>query len=142
MNRRHFATFIGAIALALSVAAPASAAAAPVRIDLHVDFSTGETFTADGFCASGEALSFGHHVVGNGRAAVFHLYKTFTCDDGSGSLTIHLSAAAVFGMSGTIGGWNVVGGTGDYARVRGGGHIVGTAFDGGIDDVYTGTLTH
>lgn len=45
-------------------------------------------------------------------------------------------------MTGTIGGWTVVSGTGDYAGIRGGGHIVGTAFDGGIDDHYTGKLTN
>jgi hypothetical protein len=141
MERRRIAALLGAAALAGSLAAPVSAAAAPVTIDLHVDFSLGETFEAEGFCPSGEAESFGHHIVGNGRATVFHLYKTLACDDGSGTLTIHLSAAAVFGKSGTIGGWNVVSGTGDYEDARGGGHIVGTAFAGGVDDLYTGTLT-
>jgi hypothetical protein len=139
--RRTITTFIGTSLLALAVAAPASAAATPVRIDLHVDFEAGETFTAEGFCPSGEAESFGHHIVGAGRAATFHLFKTLTCDDGSGTLTIRVEASGVFGMPGTIGGWNVVAGTGDYEGVRGGGHIVGIGFEGGIDDLYTGRLT-
>jgi hypothetical protein len=140
MGHRVTRSIAAAALAAIVMAAPASAAAAPVRIDLHVDFTAGETFTATGFCASGEAESFGFHIVGVGRAATFHLFKTLTCDDDSGTLTIRVEAAGVLGMPGTIGGWNVVGGTGDYASTRGGGHIVGTGFDGGIDDVYTGML--
>jgi hypothetical protein len=64
------------------------------------------------------------------------------CDDGSGTLTIRVEASAVFGFDGTIGAWNVVGGTGDFAGVRGGGSLTGIAFDGGIDDHYTGRLTN
>jgi hypothetical protein len=128
--------------MTLALSAPVAAAAEPVRIDLHADFAEGETFTADGFCASGTAESFGFHQAGMGRATTFHLFKTLTCDDGSGSLTIRVNAAAVDGFGGTVGGWNVVSGTGEYADARGGGHIVGTAFDGGIDDLYTGRLTN
>jgi hypothetical protein len=113
-----------------------------VTIDIHVDFTIGETFTAEGICPSGDAFSYGHHVVGNGRATTFHLFKDLVCDDGSGTITIRVEASAVFGMPGTIGGWNVVSGTGDYGRVGGGGHIVGIGFDGGIDDHYTGELTN
>jgi hypothetical protein len=126
--------------LVLALSAPTAAATESVRIDLHVDFEAGETFTATGFCPSGTAESFGFLVVGAGRATTFHLFKTLTCADGSGTLTIRVEAAGVFGMSGTIGGWNVVEGTGAYASARGGGHIVGTSFDGGVDDLYTGNL--
>jgi hypothetical protein len=141
---RHRVTRSIAIAgvLALLAAAPVSASATSVTIDIHINFTTGETFTADGICPSGEAFSYGHHVVGNGRATVFHLFKDLVCDDGSGTITIRIDASAVFGMPGTIGGWNVVSGTGDYAGIGGGGHIVGIAFPGGIDDHYTGMLTN
>ncbi len=142
MRNRRPATLLAAGALALAIAAPAAASAEPVRIDLHVDFAAGETFTASGFCPSGEAESFGFLLAGQGRARTFHLFKELTCADGSGSLIIRVQAAAVFGMPGTIGGWSVVGGTGDYVTTRGGGLIVGTNFDGGIDDVYTGRLTN
>lgn len=140
MRFRRVISVLWAALLALAIASPAAAAAEPVTIDLHVDFASGETFTAEGFCPSGTAESFGHLIVGAGRATTFHLFKTLTCDDGSGTLTIRVNAAGVFGFPGTIGGWNVVGGSGDYAATRGGGHIVGTGFDGGIDDHYTGRL--
>ena len=141
MCHRRIGSLLAALLLTLAVAAPTAASTAPVTINLHVDFALGETFTASGFCPSGTAESFGIRQIGNGRASTFHLFKTLTCSDGSGTLTIRVDASAVFGMSGTIGGWNVVGGTGDYAGTRGGGKIVGTAFDGGIDDLYTGMLT-
>jgi len=141
MRLRRLGALLATGTLALALAAPVSASAESVRIDLHVDFASGETFTAEGFCPSGEAESFGFHQAGVGRATTFHLFKTLTCDDGSGSLTIRVEASFVFGTSGTIGGWSVVGGTGDYADTRGGGRIVGTSFEGGIDDLYTGRLT-
>jgi hypothetical protein len=143
MRHRRAGTLVTAALASLALAGAASAASAqPVRIDLHVDFETGvETFTATGFCPEGTAESFGFHQGGVGRATTFHLFKTLTCEDGSGTLTIRVEASAVFGFGGTIGGWSVVGGTGDYASTEGGGRIVGTGFDGGIDDVYTGRLT-
>ena len=140
MHFRRVMTVVSTAVVLLALAAPA-AAVEPVTIDLHVDFASGETFTADGFCASGTAESFGVKIVGAGRATTFHLFKTLTCDDGSGTLTIRVSAVNVFGFPGTVGGWNVVSGTGDYAATHGGGHIVGIGFDGGIDDHYTGRLT-
>jgi hypothetical protein len=140
MRHRITRSLVATALLALLTAAPASAAT-NVTIDIHVDFEEGETFTASGICPSGEAFSYGHHVVGNGRATVFHLYKDLVCENGS-TITIRLHASAVFGMAGTIGGWTVVSGTGDYAGIRGGGQVVGIAFDGGIDDHYTGKLSN
>ena len=129
--------------LVLALAPAASAASSPVVIDLHVDFENGETFTASGFCESGEAETYNFKQVAfNGRATTFHLFKDLICDDGSGILTIRVEASFVDGFAGTIGGWNVVGGTGDFARVRGGGSLVGIGFDGGLDDHYTGRLTN
>ena len=143
MRHRRAGTLLTAALASLALTGAASAATQPVRIDLHVDFEAGtETFTATGFCPEGTAETFGFHPAGVGRAATtFHLFKTLTCADGSGTLTIRVEATAVFGFSGTIGGWNVVSGTGDYAGTTGGGKIVGTGFEGGIDDVYTGRLT-
>jgi hypothetical protein len=142
MRQSLVRSVFGSLVIALALAAPASAATTDVTIPLHVDFTAGETFAdAVGFCPSGEAESFGFHIVGAGRATAFHLFKTLTCDDGSGTLTIRVNAVGVFGMGGTIGGWNVVSGTGAYEDVHGGGLIVGTGFEGGIDDLYTGRLT-
>jgi len=137
-----FGPFVVAILAAIVLSAPVSASAAePVQIDLHVVFGGSETFSATGICASGTAQSFGFQQAGQGRATTFHLYKALICDDGSGTLTIRVEARLVFGSPGTVGGWSVVNGTGDYAGAHGGGMIVGTSFDGGIDDVYTGTLS-
>jgi hypothetical protein len=141
MRHRVTRSVIVAALLALVATAPASAAAGDVTIDLHVDFTAGETFTAEGLCPSGEAFSFGHLVVGNGRATTFHLFKELVCDDGSGTLVIRVDASSVFGFGGTIGGWSVVSGTGAFASTKGGGQIVGIGFDGGIDDHYTGKLS-
>ncbi len=54
------------------------------------------------------------------------------CDDGSGSFIIRVDAASNFVVGqGTTGGWSVVpgSGTGDYAGIRGGGHVVGINSD-------------
>lgn len=135
-------SFAVAILAAIVLSAPASASTAEaVQIDLHVVFGGPETFSATGICPSGTAQSFGFQQAGQGRATTFHLYKTLICDDGSGTLTIRVEAGLVFGSPGTVGGWSVVNGTGDYAGAHGGGMIVGTSFDGGIDDVYTGMLS-
>jgi hypothetical protein len=142
MRVRRIGSLLAASMLVLALAPTASAAASPVVIDLHVDFEEGETFTASGFCPAGEAVTYNFMQVGfNGRATTFHLFKDLVCNDGSGTLTIRVEASAVFGFPGTIGGWNVVGGTEDYAGVRGGGSIVGIGFDGGLDDNYTGRFT-
>jgi hypothetical protein len=138
----RFGPLLAAIFAAIALSAPVSASTAePVEIDLHVIFGGAETFEATGICPSGTAQSFGFHQAGQGRATTFHLYKTLTCDDGTSTLTIRIEASLVFGSPGTIGGWSVVDGTGDYAGAHGGGRIVGTSFDGGIDDVYTGMLS-
>ncbi len=142
MRPRITALALGLVAsLALAVAPVAASGGAPVRIALDVDFGTGaETFTATGaFCPAGTAVSFGTTVTGRG-ANVFHLSKTFTCADGSGSLTINLDAAFVGVRGGTVGSWRAVSGTGAYAGARGGGQIVGQGTSTGILDTYAGVL--
>lgn len=111
------------------MAAPAES----VQIYIHAVFDPAvETFTAsDAFCPKGEAETWGFFQA----ARTFHLFKTLTCEDGS-TLTIRVEANLT--PTGTIGGWNVVEGTGDWAGAHGGGLIVGAGFDGGIDDTYTG----
>jgi hypothetical protein len=142
MRVRRIGSLLAASMLVLALAPAASAAASPVEIQIHVDFEDGETFTASGFCDAGEAVTYNFmQAAFRGRATTYHLYKDLICEDGSGILTIRVEASAVFGFPGTIGGWNVVGGTGDYAGLRGGGSIVGIAFDGGLDDYYTGSFT-
>lgn len=132
-------------ATACLIAAPIALAGspAPVRITLDADFSTGvETFTATGgFCPSGTAETTDLWIVGNGwHALSFHVEKTLTCGDGSGTLRISLNAATHAGSGGDQGGWRVAGGTGDWDGATGGGLIVGRYTDSGVVDVYTGTI--
>jgi len=136
---------IGALALAL---APVASAAPPVTtINIHVVFGETETFTAAGgvVCSSGVAVTdpfFGAGGGSKGRGInTFHLIKTLTCDDLSGTFQIKVEAANPFTSPGTVGGFAVVGGTGAYASLHGAGSLVGFGFDGGLDDVYTGLLS-
>ena len=134
------------------VAAAVLAFAAPVQAKGAVDttitlISAGpvETFTSTGgaLCPSGTASSFDFRFAGSehGRAGTFHLKKTLVCSDGTGTLTIRVNAATVFGSPTDQGGWSIVEGTGRYAKANGGGSLVGTYFPGGITDLYTGRIS-
>lgn len=140
MRPRILSLGVGIVA-ALAVVASPVAAGGRTEITLDVNFGTGvETFTAEGaFCPSGSAETLGSWATGNG-AVVFHVAKRFACDDGSGTLTIRLDAPFIGVRGGTIGGWRVIGGSGDYAGLAGGGQIVGTGTPTGIIDVYSGVL--
>jgi hypothetical protein len=133
---------IATAAIALLLVAPATGLAAgetTITIEVH---GFVETFTATGgvVCASGTATTDFDHFGGGGAAGSFHLTKTLTCADGSGSFTILVNAATVFGSPTDQGGWAVVGGTGAYTTLKGGGNLVGTYIPDGIIDVYTGSL--
>ena len=131
---------IGAVALVLMVA-PAVSAGGRTTITLDSSAS-GETFTTTGsiLCPSGTAETFFHHFGGGDVAGSFHLFKELTCTDGSGTFIIKVNAATVFGSPTDQGGWSVVSGTIDYVGLNGGGNLVGTYYDGGIIDLYTGVL--
>lgn len=135
--------------IALMVAPIASAAAPPTTvITIDVTFGGAETFTATGgvLCESGTAVTDPVFVAGFGRmgrgVGTFHLVKTLTCDDGSGTFKLLVDAAAAPNSPGTLGGFAAGRGTGDYEGLHGGGSLVGTAKEGGIVDVYTGNLTN
>jgi hypothetical protein len=140
MRPRILSLGVGLVA-ALAVVASPVAAGGRVEITLDVNFGTGvETFTAEGaFCPDGDAVTLGSRATGRG-ATVFHVVKELTCADGSGTLLIRLDAPFIGVRGGTIGGWRVLDGTGDYAGLAGGGQIVGTGTPTGIVDVYTGQL--
>ena len=132
-----------------AVAPVASAAAAPtttIRIDIVFGPGGSEEFITTGgvLCPSGTAVTDPVFAAGFGRmgrgAASFHLIKTLTCADDSGTFQIKVNAGP--SPTGTVGGFAVVGGTGDYANLRGGGSLVGIATDVGIIDFYTGSLTN
>jgi len=133
--------------LALLVAPVASAAAPPTTVlTIDIVFGVSEDFTATGgvICESGTAVTDPVFIAGFGRmgrgSGTFHLIKTLTCDDGSGTFQILVNAATAPSSPGTLGGFAVVGGTGDYTGLRGAGSLVGTFTDDGIIDVYTGML--
>lgn len=129
-----------AIALVLAIGSVGALAATRTTITLN-SFAT-ETFTATGdvICPSGTATTDFGHFGGGDRAGSFHLTKTFVCDDGSGSFTISVNAATVFGSPTDQGGWAVRSGTGAYTTLRGGGNVVGTYVPDGIIDSYTGSV--
>jgi hypothetical protein len=135
------------VLLALLVAPMASAAAPPTTVlTIDVLFDGPETFKATGgvICDSGTAVTDPVFVAGFGRmgrgVGTFHLVKTLTCDDGSGTFKILVDAAAAPSSPGTLGGFAAGRGTGDYVGLHGAGSLVGTAKEGGIIDVYTGKL--
>ena len=140
MSKHRFGG-IAVIAILLVLVAPMSALGAG-KTTITLNSFAVETFTATGgvVCPSGTATTDFDHFGGGGAAGSFHLTKTLVCDDGSGSFTIEINAATVFGHPTDQGGWAVLKGTGDYATLSGGGNVVGTYVPDGIIDVYTGSL--
>ena len=136
MRTRFASLVVGVIAALMLAVAPVSAGDGGVTITLDVNFRSGSgKFTATGaFCPSGSAVSTEFSFTGR----VFHVAKTFTCKDNSGTLSIELNASG--NDTGTTGGWTVVGGTGDYEGASGGGQITGVGNRTGIVDTYTGTI--
>ncbi len=139
---------IGAL-LALTLAPTASAAPPSVTVlTIDIVFDVSEDFTAesDVICDEGAAVTDLHGFTGGGRQGrgvfTFHLVKTLTCADGSGTFQILVNAATAPNSPGTVGGFTIVGGTGAYENLRGGGSLLGTATDDGIIDVYRGRLTN
>lgn len=130
--------------------APVASAAAPPVTTLQIDIAFGESeeFTATGgvLCPSGTAVTDPIYVAGFGRqgrgAGTFHLIKTLTCDDGSGTFQILVNAGTAPNSSGTVGSFVVVGGTGAYTDLQGAGSLIGTFTEDGIIDVYTGYLSN
>lgn len=148
MHARRIGAAIGILGMLL--AAPSAAAAAPpiTTITLDAVFGVGESFIATGgvVCDSGTSVSdpeFGTFGGSKNRGVfTFHVVKTLTCDDGSGTFKLLVDVSTSPNSPGTVGGFAAGGGTGAYAGLHGGGRIVGTAYpDGsGVTDVYTGRL--
>jgi hypothetical protein len=64
--------------------------------------------------------------------------KVFHCS--GGDIFVTLTATLDFNSLGTVGRWVITGGTGDYVRLHGSGSVVGTPFEGGIEDSYVGRV--
>ena len=146
MGHRKFAVRLAlALVAALALAAPVHAAGATaVEIEVTGVFGGPETFTTTGgvLCPSGTATTEISHFGGSDHSAAgsFHGEKTLVCADGSGTFTITFDAATVYGSPQDQGGWHVVGGTGAYETLRGGGNLVGTYIPDGIVDHFTGRV--
>lgn len=147
MRRRVFVVLVALGCLALG-AAPSAQGQAPAIVT-DITFPEGGepfgTFTAsEPLCPSG---TFVDEFVGGGGGAFSHaatVRKMFTCADGSGTFTILFhpqhTPATPPGCE-EAGPFAVVGGTGDYARLRGHGDFCN--FPVGEDEIsetFTGTF--
>ena len=143
-THRSRSVAIAAVAGLLLLVVPGGVVAGNNTVITLSSLSSGETFVATGgvVCSEGTATTDFKKFGGSdhSRAGSFHLTKTLECADGSGSFTIVVNAATVFGSPGDQGGWAVLDGTDDYATLRGGGRLVGTYVEDGIIDSYTGSL--
>ena len=134
-----------AIILAVSLAGPVAAGApTDVHIVSHMDFNP-DGFNSGDFTASGPAVGAGLICASgtvddtriifaggqSGRKAQIPVRKTFTCDDGSGTLFVKIQVHLEFETSTETFSWVVLGGTGDYAGARGSGS--GTTVSDGSD---------
>jgi len=140
---------IFALAVLAAVVAVVPAVASPPQTTTFTVVEQFETetgvFTSDGsvVCASGttsnEAFASGFQ---SDRGLIFHVRKTITCDDGSGTFTLLIQARLGFngGFEATSGTWVVLSGTGDYTTLRGQGTVIGTEMESGVSDAYEGWL--
>jgi hypothetical protein len=139
------ATLIVAI-LAAGLGVPAAAAppqSTTFTVVEQFDLGTG-VFASDGsvVCASGTTSNdtFGSGFQSD-RGGIFHVRKTITCNDGSGTFTLLIQARVGINVGNmAYGPWVVLSGTGDYADLHGRGIVTGTPVPGGISDLYVGWL--
>jgi hypothetical protein len=151
--RRGALLVIVALGLGALAVVPAAYAQEPTIITDITFPEEGEpfgTFTAtDPLCPSG---TFVDEFVGGGGAfhsghVFYHastVRKTFTCADGSGTFTILFHpqfSPATPAECEEAGPFSVVGGTGDYAKLRGsGGFCVAPLASGRFSETFTGTF--
>ena len=154
----RLAAVTAALSLVLPVAAVQATPSLGVHFDVPTQFAPGDAgptfgpFTATGpavdeglICASGDTID----VFSKASAFMspvfmginFQVVKEFSCDDGSGVFYVKLQVR--IDAKGDNFTWTIVGGTSDYARLRGTGSGYGLPiFDGdlqtGVLDVYDG----
>jgi len=139
---------VALLALAAAIATAPALGAPPQDTTFSVveqfEAQTG-VFTSDGsvVCASGttsnDAFASGFQ---SDRGLIFHVRKTITCDDGSGTFILLIQASLGFngGFEATSGTWVVLSGTGRYSTLRGQGTVIGTEMESGVSDAYEGWL--
>jgi hypothetical protein len=136
-----------------SSSVPEAARPVPFTIQEVVVFASpaDPTFTAEGpICSSGTFHDdFPHTAAWRGAASkLFLLGSTvYTCADGSGTILARKKVFITFHEDGSLTNWGpfeITGGTGAYAGLRGNGSDVGEALvnpETGTADVGTGTIT-
>lgn len=92
------------------------------------------TFTAAApFCTSGTMVDLKFE----GSAAV---QRSYTCGDGTGSMSMRVTTPALEHMTGGDGRWQIAGGTGSYASLRGKGTWTSVRLGGDPEDFATVTF--
>ena len=143
MRRTALLVAILAAALAALPAVAAPPQTSTFTVVEQFDPESG-VFTSDGsiVCASGTTSNntFGSGFQSN-RGVIFHVRKTITCDDGSGTFILQIQARLGFNVGEmTFGPWTVLSGTGRYTNLHGAGTVTGTQSAGGVSDRYVGWL--
>jgi hypothetical protein len=132
---RAIVAILAATLALISVLGPVAAGTPQqVQIVSHMNFNPDGPnfgdFTASGsavdsglVCASGTVLDTGIVFGGfqSGRGAQILVRKTFTCADGSGTFFVKIQVHLDFETATESFTWVVLGGTGDYESLRGGG---------------------
>ena len=137
----------------LAVSVTTAFAAPPLSLHMEVDEvigTSGETFFASGpavsagaVCPTGtvDDLSVVASSPG-GATTILHVHNRFYCADASGTFDVRMVVRLDNSTHETTARWVLYGGTGDYARLRGRGYLVGTPIVPGtsIHDVYDGRV--
>jgi hypothetical protein len=154
MNKKLTLAVLIALLLLGIVVVPAMAIK-PLDVQINVpENSVGpipDNFTASGpavfdgiLCPSGTVIDLDWWTSGPpaGNFRILHVTKQFTCDDDSGSFDVDLVVRLDLVTDETTANWKVVGGTGDYSKLKGNGKLIGTPGGIGaiIDDEYLGKL--
>ena len=143
--RAAVAALAGTAVAALAGAGSALATTpTPVTIEVKTVFATGTgTFTTSGagLCPSGTTTDR-EFATGfqSGSRVNFHVLKTFTCADGSGTFAAELQARLIFGAPADSFTWSILSGTGAYTNLRGSGSGVGDQLPTEIVDHFTGAV--
>lgn len=139
------AVFAAALGALPAVAAPPQSTTFTV-VEQFSEPPTPGVFASDGsiVCASGTTSNDTLvSAIRSPNGLIFHVRKTISCDDGSGTFTLQIQARIGFNVGdATSGPWVVLGGTGDYEQLHGQGTVVGTQLGAGVHDVYTGWLSN
>jgi hypothetical protein len=146
---------VAAVAAALVLLLPIVPVEASSGLSVHFDIQTtivpgfaGGPFTAIGpavdnglVCSTGDTVDVSVEVTGGGPKGVagYHVLKSFTCANETGSFLLKLEVRSSPSRGGTYS-WTVVGGTYQYANLRGSGTGYSVPADYGVNDQLFGSL--